>query len=450
MRLKEIRLKGLFRLFDHVVPLKMDERITIVHGPNGYGKTAILRLVAGLLGGDLSRLLQYPFQSMATDFDDNSVLTVSKDAMSEEEHERGALRESVVIDYPPNKRFELLPHTKNSRREHRARAALHFIERFLPDLQRVGPFEFALLPTREVLSVDEVLLRFGKDLPSDVLGASIESPDWLGRIGEEIAVHLIQANRLEATDLNGRRFRDRAESHARPIAAVSRYSSDLASRIQTTLREYGELSQSLDRSFPRRLVEATHRQNLDTPDIKNKLAELEGKRQKLMEAGLLDREGLAEIEVPTSIDPSKVDVLSVYIGDAEKKLAIFDSLFKRIDLFRSILERRLLFKKMMISKETGISFVTSKDQPLPPTSLSTGEQHEIVLLYELLFNVKANSLILIDEPEISLHVAWQREFLKDLQHIVLLSQLDVVIATHSPDIINDRWDLTVELKGPGE
>jgi len=30
------------------------------------------------------------------------------------------------------------------------------------------------------------------------------------------------------------------------------------------------------------------------------------------------------------------------------------------------------------------------------------------------------------------------------------SNIDVLIATHSPDIIHDRWDLTVELKGPGE
>jgi len=48
MRLQEIRTHKLFRLFDHVIPLNMDERITIIHGPNGYGKTAILRMIAGI------------------------------------------------------------------------------------------------------------------------------------------------------------------------------------------------------------------------------------------------------------------------------------------------------------------------------------------------------------------------------------------------------------------
>jgi predicted ATP-binding protein involved in virulence len=71
-----------------------------------------------------------------------------------------------------------------------------------------------------------------------------------------------------------------------------------------------------------------------------------------------------------------------------------------------------------------------------------------VLLYELLFKTKQNALILIDEPELSLHVAWQVEFLNDLARVIKLSSFDVILATHSPQIINDQFDLAVELKGP--
>ena len=71
-----------------------------------------------------------------------------------------------------------------------------------------------------------------------------------------------------------------------------------------------------------------------------------------------------------------------------------------------------------------------------------------MLLYQLLFKVDKDSLILIDEPELSLHIAWQEEFLRDLKRIASVSSFDVLIATHSPQIIGERWDLTVELKGP--
>ena len=99
---------------------------------------------------------------------------------------------------------------------------------------------------------------------------------------------------------------------------------------------------------------------------------------------------------------------------------------------------------MIVSRNAGIEFMTDAEQPLNPTNLSSGEQHELVMLYESRFKMREDLLILIDEPEISLHIAWQEEFLQDLTEMVRLSGFNVLIATHSPQIINDRWDLTVE------
>ena len=78
--------------------------------------------------------------------------------------------------------------------------------------------------------------------------------------------------------------------------------------------------------------------------------------------------------------------------------------------------------------------------------MSSGEQHEVILLYELIFNTKSNVLVLIDEPEISLHITWQKEFLSDLLKIIKIQNIQVLIATHSPSIINDRWDLVYNLE----
>ena len=80
--------------------------------------------------------------------------------------------------------------------------------------------------------------------------------------------------------------------------------------------------------------------------------------------------------------------------------------------------------------------------------LSSGEQHEVVLLFDLLFGTEENSLIMVDEPELSLHVAWQRQMLEDLQEMAELSDFRALLATHSPQIIGKRWDLTIELQGP--
>jgi predicted ATP-binding protein involved in virulence len=106
---------------------------------------------------------------------------------------------------------------------------------------------------------------------------------------------------------------------------------------------------------------------------------------------------------------------------------------------------------MSIDKEKGFLFRTEEGQPLNPSYLSSGEQHMLVVLSELLFRVEPNSLVMIDEPEISLHVSWQQQFLRDIESVTKLALFDVLIATHSPQIVYDRMDqLTVELQGKVE
>ncbi|HLP48855.1 MAG TPA: AAA family ATPase, partial [Candidatus Kapabacteria bacterium] len=136
------------------------------------------------------------------------------------------------------------------------------------------------------------------------------------------------------------------------------------------------------------------------------------------------------------------------IQDVKQKLGVFDDLAEKIDLMVKIINSRFLYKQLSINKKDGFVFKTTYGKTISAADLSSGEQHELVLLYEMLFKVTPNSLILIDEPELSLHVVWQQQFLKDLEQITRLVGFDILIATHSPDIINDRWDLTVELKGP--
>ncbi|MGH7121406.1 MAG: AAA family ATPase, partial [Acetobacteraceae bacterium] len=71
--------------------------------------------------------------------------------------------------------------------------------------------------------------------------------------------------------------------------------------------------------------------------------------------------------------------------------------------------------------------------------------HELVLLYYLLFRVRPNTLVMIDEPELSLHVTWQKRFLPDLLLLVSTVAFDALLATHSPFIIGDRSDLALAL-----
>lgn len=46
-RIRRIQVTNLFGIFNHEIRLNLDERITILHGPNGFGKTIILQMLDG-------------------------------------------------------------------------------------------------------------------------------------------------------------------------------------------------------------------------------------------------------------------------------------------------------------------------------------------------------------------------------------------------------------------
>ena len=72
MRINKISVTKLFGVFNHPVSLNMEDRITIIHSPNGFGKTALLRLINGFFNSRYSELLAIPFAEVIIDFDDES------------------------------------------------------------------------------------------------------------------------------------------------------------------------------------------------------------------------------------------------------------------------------------------------------------------------------------------------------------------------------------------
>ena len=136
--------------------------------------------------------------------------------------------------------------------------------------------------------------------------------------------------------------------------------------------------------------------------------------------------------------------------------------FKQALLLHDIVDERLLFKSLKL-EEGPFEFVADDRSVVPLSALSSGEKHLLFLYYRLIFgdaqlpyrirsdtetgfhNIIPNTLVMIDEPELSMNVVWQRNFLKDLQRIIELRKFDVLIATHSPEVIYDKWDWTVAL-----
>lgn len=442
-RIKQISVKKLFGMFDHTISLNMDERITIIHGPNGFGKTAILKLTNALFCRNIRILRTTPFSELYIEFCDDANLWVTKATQNTSDYniveERPSISQNITFHATNEESFSL-PSTPIISQD-----TLNFIENRMPSLDHLRPNLWKHATSGEILTDEDIIERFGDRFPLEI--AQEKEPSWLTSIRNSIPVRFIETQRLLNAKMPTRRIE--YEMHRTMGPTVTLYADEIAKIIQRKLAESSTLNQSLDKAFPLKVFDPTSAQRIVSDSgIREKLEKLNQKRSQLTDIGLLDEDNKPFFQVGDQIDDSKRVMLSVYIEDTEQKLGIFDELAAKIELLTTIINKRFLYKKMTTNKERGFVFTTSNGTILPLESLSSGEQHELVLFYELLFKVASGSLILIDEPELSLHVVWQMEFLKDLQEITQLAELDVLMATHSPDIISDRWDLTVKLEAP--
>ena len=82
---------------------------------------------------------------------------------------------------------------------------------------------------------------------------------------------------------------------------------------------------------------------------------------------------------------------------------------------------------------------------IPIRKLSSGEQNLLVLCHNLVFGLDDRNILLIDEPENSLHMAWLQNLLDDYIKIAKITGCQIIIATHSPAFIHGQWNLTYDL-----
>ena len=69
--------------------------------------------------------------------------------------------------------------------------------------------------------------------------------------------------------------------------------------------------------------------------------------------------------------------------------------------------------------------------------LSSGEKQLLLILLKVFLLDKQPSILFMDEPELSLHIRWQRELIDRIRQINPACQL--IIATHSPSIFGAGW-----------
>ena len=440
-KIKSVKIEELFGCFNHHVEFSQDEGITILLGQNGIGKTAILRILHMLFNHQLCNLVQIPFRKATIDFDDNSCLYIDLYTGDPDN----------VVDYSFSHGNDFFdgPIT-SSEISNRVKEALRGLRNYTSENFKNDEDVWIDRKSGEQMTAEELVWKCKKDNPN-ILDASYNVyPFWLETIISQISVYFIQTQRLQeqvSSVIPGRVISRNIVEYQSSLNIISR---EMKERLLGYQRNYGQKSTELDQSYPYRIMEKLNNLSFTKAELDNlneSLDELQQRRARLIGAGLLNKmdKQMSGISFTTK-SPYVLKAVSIFISDQKEKFALFDDELKRIELFRELVNKRLLRKKVIVDVMYGImveSTETGKEIPL--TRLSSGEQHLLILYYDMIFRYNEESLLLIDEPEISLHVSWQKRFIPELKKIIKLNKMNVLIATHSPTLIGKYWDLTREL-----
>lgn len=116
-----------------------------------------------------------------------------------------------------------------------------------------------------------------------------------------------------------------------------------------------------------------------------------------------------------------------------------DRINKRIRTFFETVDR--LFaktqKKIQIDPHTNHLIFIDDGELIPLYKLSSGEKQLLLILMRVFLMEERPYILLMDEPEISLHIEWQYKLFEEIRH--LNPNCQIITSTHSPSLFGDGW-----------
>lgn len=409
--LTRIVYKKLFGVFDYEINLK-EGGVTIITGPNGFGKSTILKSINAFYSLDImffSRL-DYEKISFFSNMDDEPI--------SIEKKGQKIMINGFEIDVN-DLHGEIL---RKFRRHH---------------YYRIDESNWIDRRTDEIISKDDIIQNYIQNSYIDE-ESEIQSTEFL-KLREKVKSYSGETKFIKEQRLLREGVYGRNEKHT--VNVIEELPDQFKNKINRVSSIYSSEANKLDSSYPNRLFET--KKGITKEEYAKSLEYMNEKFEKLNKYNISDIKILGK-QVKFLEEHSKA--LKVYFSDFEKKYKVFEELIEQLDLFTDIINSRFKFKDIRISRDEGIVvYKLNTDEQLKLAQLSSGEKQEIILFYELIFESDKNIHLLIDEPEISLHIEWQLKFMDDLLRIAEKKKFKVTVATHSPQIINNHWDIQIDL-----
>ncbi|NET55908.1 MAG: ATP-binding protein [Symploca sp. SIO2E6] len=434
--IKHIEAEGVLGRFD--IDQEFQEGVNVLFGKNGTGKTTLLHILANLLNGDYKRFAFTEFKTIRVQLSDETNIFISKHKNEKDSHLNVKIDDKNVAE---NLSINEICEQEEARED---RVALPSITRKRMVVQKLREYEEIepILPVAyfpafrtmieawasaedklknpkeiQVLNTNFARQLFGSFVPSLNYPSPIEIERELSDEIDEALLNIANADREHFGELFTSIF------HV--------LSKDTHSSESNSLKEAGS--------------------EVILEEITSLVKKLENYPLKAAPTITQLRSSVSSFQLDEQSKRIAERVLYIYRKALQEVVSVQDTSFKRIKTYlnsiNSFLEGKSIAINLAASKLRGqksveIRFESGYPKRIPGIgrALSSGERQIVTLIYAAT-HMSKQKIVLIDEPEISLHVAWQRHLLQKMSD--QLGERQIIVCTHSPVIGADYEDRVV-------
>lgn len=449
MKILKLKVTKLYGVFNYDVEFNSD--VTFIYGENGCGKTTILNITEAIITGQLYNLFDYKFNEIVLFYSHNGKRTNINRIIIDMERNllniifNGKTYKLTAGYSDENDMIENYYFNKKITSEFDGMEKFYFNKySFLNEIKHT--FNYVYLPLNRSSIYDNFNdYDFSRNIHVNMSGYTepnrVKVEKGIRQVEELVASKCLRINGTIAT-----------------------INDEFRNNILKSLMEV-----SSENSFVNNVVNFKNDKNLQNEmnDIKKEYIKT------LLELGLLadnEENSMNEFfdnfikdlylykysnEVPVDLsllsqyqEIIKIKKIINIAKESEKQKANARSPIETfLTTINGFIESGADNKKIAISKEGKIYFTTKySKENISIRYLSSGEKQLIIFFANLIFNVKSgkSGIFVVDEPEISLHLSWQREFVE--KALEVNNNLQLIFATHAPEIIGKRRNKAFRLE----
>ena len=405
--IKSVSIKGLWEVKN--IKVDFNEDVNILIGGNGSGKTTFLRIIESFLNVDLGAVEEIVFDEVEIDIQNAEEVNILLIQRLMEDNVTPVFR----YVFPDGEIVEL--RSSEGRVMYRSRVSAHSVYQHLKE--RLGK-----LVKVSWLSIN----RIGENVDrSD--RRSYESFRTDVDVKLSILMNQIISYRLQLeTKVNERTGKFNEE-----IVSLLLYNQKY-----DNLPKYSQI-QELKSYTKEEIITELHKvfSYFGNPRVHSEDIERHAEMINTVVEKMNNRDGhfSAEEMLSLSLMNRTLAILGLSTDYQRDKAKILEP----INMYLGIVSQYLKDKRIELNATTSeliphVQIGTGKEKALDVKSLSSGEKQLLILLTETLLQQSQPYIFIADEPELSLHIEWQRNLINSIRNLNPHAQ--IIFATHAPEI----------------